>query len=284
MRPAPIQVNYLGYPGTMGADFIDYIVADSFIIPREHEGDYAEKVVRLPGSYQVNDRARKIGATPSRRELGLPETGFVFCTFNQAYKILPETFAVWMRLLAAVPGSILWVLESNAAALANMRRQSAAQGIDPARLVSAPLAPPEQHLGRMRAADLFLDTWPYNAHTSASDALWSGLPVVTYAGDTFASRVAGSLLRALGVPELVADSVQGYERVALQLASRPLEMAAMRRKVEACRDTGALFDTPGFTRSLETAYAAMWERYSAGQAPAAINIEASAAGQPPSNV
>src|SRR6185436_8043295 len=200
LRPAPVQVNYLGYPGTMGADFIDYLIADRFLIPAAHAADYSEKLVLLPGSYQVNDRKRPVAATPSRRELGLPEHGFVFCCFNHTYKILPETFSVWMRLLEAVPGSILWLLESNPWAGENLRREARMRGVDPERLVFAPPLPMDRHLGRLAAADLFLDTTPYNAHTTASDALWVGLPVLTAPGDTFASRVAGSLLTAVGLP------------------------------------------------------------------------------------
>jgi protein O-GlcNAc transferase len=272
LRPAPVQVNYLGYPATMGAQFIDYLVADPFVIPAQHEADYSEKLVLMPGSYQVNDRKRKIAATPSRRALGLPERGFVFCSFNQPYKILPETFALWMRLLAAVPDGVLWLLEYNGSALANLRKEAARRGIAPHRLVAAPPLRPEEHLGRLRAADLFLDTWPYNAHTSASDALWAGVPVLTFPGATFASRVAGSLVSAAGMPELIADSQQAYEQAALRLASAPAELAALRQRLAARRGDAALFDAPAFTRALEAAFMRMHDHWRAGRPPARIDL------------
>ena len=272
LRPAPLQVNYLGYPGTMGADFIDYLVADRFVVLPEHAADYSEKLVLLPGSYQVNDRRRPIAATPSRRELGLPENGFVFCCFNNVYKFLPEMFSVWMRLLQSAPGSVLWLLESNPWAGENLRREAASRGIDPRRLIFAPMLPLDRHLGRMKAADLFLDTLPYNAHTTASDALWAGLPVLTAPGDTFASRVAGSLLRAVGMPELIVDSIQSYEALALEFALQPDRIAAVRGKLARSKDTAPLFDTPRFARDLESAYEAMWRQYLSGGVPHRIEI------------
>ena len=265
LRPAPIQVNYLGYPGTMGADFIDYLVADAFVVPPEHEPDYSEKLVLMPGSYQVNDRQRPLPPTPGRGALGLAPDAFVFCCFNQAYKIMPGVFDAWMRMLAAVPGSVLWLLDS--AALANLRREAAARGVDPARLVAAPPLPLAQHLARIGAADLFLDTLPYNAHTSASDALWMGLPVLTCPGDTFASRVAGSLLAAVGMPELIAGSLEQYEATALRLGSNPAELAGLRGKLRAARNSAPLFDTPGFARAIEAAYVQMWQHLLAGGGP-----------------
>jgi protein O-GlcNAc transferase len=272
LRPAPLQVNYLGYPGTMGADFIDYLVADRFVVPPAHDADYSERLVRLPGCYQVNDRRRAIADTPARAALGLPEQGFVFCSFNHAYKILPGLFALWMRLLAATPGSVLWLLESNPWAVANLRREAGERGIDARRIVFAPQQPLDQHLGRMRAADLFLDTFPCNAHTTASDALWAGLPLLTHAGETFASRVAGSLLTAVGLPELVAGSLADYEALALALARDPARLAELRARLGRNRSTSPLFDTPQFARNLEAAYLEMWRIRASGSPPRAIEL------------
>jgi predicted O-linked N-acetylglucosamine transferase (SPINDLY family) len=270
LRPAPIQASFIGYPGTMGADFIDYLVADRWVAPPEHAADYSEKLVYMPGSYQVNDRKRAAAGVPTRSQLGLPETGFVFCCFNQAYKILPETFAVWMRLLAQLPGSVLWLLQTNRWAAENLRRHAAGSGVDPARLLFAPLLPHARHLARVGAADLMLDTWPYNAHTTASDALWVGLPVLTCPGETFASRVAAGQLAALGVPELIAGSKGAYEALALALARAPARLSELRRKVLARRDASPLFDTPDFTRHLELAYQEMWRVHLSRGTPRAI--------------
>ncbi|MEW6690858.1 MAG: tetratricopeptide repeat protein, partial [Pseudomonadota bacterium] len=271
LRPAPVQVSYLGYPGTMGAEFIDYLVGDRVVTPVEHAGDYTEKLVLMPDCYQVNDRRRAVAATPSRGALGLPE-GFVFCCFNQSYKILPEVFSAWMRLLQAVPGSVLWLLEWNPATADNLRREADAHGIPAERLAFAPQLPLAEHLGRLAAADLFLDTCPYNAHTTASDALWAGLPVLTCSGETFASRVAGSLLHAVGLPELVTHSLPEYEALALRLARAPAELAALRGKLQRSRETAALFDTPRYVRNLEKAYEAMWATHSAGGVPRPIEL------------
>ena len=220
LRPAPIQVNYLGYPGTMGAPFMDYILVDDFIVPPEQQPFFTEQLVHLPGCYQVNDSRRDIAAqTPTRAACGLPQHGFVFCCFNNSYKITPEVFAVWMRLLQAVPRSVLWLLEGNRWVPANLRREAEARGVAGERLVFAPRLAGPEHLARHRLADLFLDTYPVNAHTTASDALWAGCPVLTLAGETFASRVAGSLLRALGLFDLVTTSLAAYEALALQLCA-----------------------------------------------------------------
>lgn len=271
LRPAPVQVNYLGYPGTMGADFIDYLVSDRFI-SAGRAGDYSEQLVLMPDSYQVNDRRRPVGATPSRPALGLPGNGFVFCCFNQPYKILPEVFAVWMRMLQAVPGSVLWLLELNPWVAPNLRREASARGVDPARLVFAPLLPLAEHLGRLPAADLFLDTLPVNAHTTASDALWAGLPLLTCTGETFASRVAGSLLAAAGIPELITGSLAEYEALGLRLARAPGELAELRRRLSRDRDTAPLFDTPRFVRHLEAAFETMWRIHCSGAAPRLIAL------------
>lgn len=272
LRPAPLQVSYIGYPATMGAEFIDYLVADRFVIPEAHAADYAENLVRMPGSFFVVDRRRAVAATPSRRELGLPEDAFVFCCFNQTYKILPQVFAVWMRLLAALPGSVLWLLEGSPRSTQNLRREARACGVAPERLIFAPKLPLDRHLGRVRAGDLFLDTAPYNAHTTASDALWVGVPVLTCAGETFAARVAGSLLSAAGMPELITHSMADYEALALRLARSPDTLGGLRRRLDANRRTAALFDTPAYVRDLEQAYARMWALHTSGIAPQRIDV------------
>jgi predicted O-linked N-acetylglucosamine transferase (SPINDLY family) len=272
-RPAPLQVNYLGYPGTMGAGFIDYIVADRFLIPTEAERYYAERVVRLPDSYQVNDSKRPIAArTPARSECALPERGFVFCCFNNHFKITPEVFAVWMRLLRRVEGSVLWLLQGDAATERNLRREAQARGVDGSRLGFVAKADLPEHLARHRLADLFVDTLPYNAHTTASDALWAGLPVLTCAGRTFAARVAGSLLHAVGLPELVTESLEAYEREALALAAEPERLAALRTRLARNRATAPLFDTDRFRRHLEAAYRTMWELHQRGEPPRRFGV------------
>jgi len=261
-RPAPIQVNYLGYPGTMGAEFMDYIIADPFLVPEDRQPFYSEALAYLPDCYQSNDTKREISEqVPSRAECGLPERGFVFCCFNNTYKITPAFFDIWMRLLHAVPGSVLWLLEANAAAKTNLRREAAARGIDPERLIFAPRQHLPEHLARHRHADLFLDTLPCNAHTTASDALWASLPLLTCAGETFAGRVAGSLLQACGMPELITTSPEAYEAIALKLASEPSRVAVLRRRLEQQRLSAALFDIARFTRNLEAAYIRMWEEF-----------------------
>lgn len=275
LRPAPIQVSYLGYSGTMGAEFIDYLIGDRYVTPPESAEHFAEKLVWLPDSFQVNDRTRAVAQTPPRNELGLPERSFVYCCFNQTYKIAPRVFAVWMRLLEGVRESVLWLPETNPWAVQNLRREAQRHGIDPERLVFAPKLPHlERHLGRLRAADLFLDTMPYNAHSTASDALWVGLPVLTCEGNTFASRVAGSLLSAVGLQELIARSTEEYEALALRLARMPQELAAVREKLSGIRSSAPLFDTPRFVRNLEAAYVRMWDTYLAGNEPRAIELQA----------
>jgi predicted O-linked N-acetylglucosamine transferase (SPINDLY family) len=274
-RPAPVQVSYLGYPATMGAAFIDYVIVDDVVAPAGDQPFFAEKLVHLGGCYQANDRQRAIAATvPSRAACGLPPAGFVFASFNNSYKITPDMFAVWMRLLAAVPGSVLWLLEANELVARNLRREAEHRRIDPARLVFAPRAPLPEHLARHRHADLFLDTLPCNAHTTASDALWAGLPVLTCAGSTFAGRVAASLLAAAGLPELVAASLVDYERAALALARDPDRLAALRERLARNRETSALFDLPRLTAQLEAAYVRMWRQWSAGEAPALFRVDA----------
>ena len=276
-RLAPVQVSYLGYPGTVGADFLDYILADATVLPMDQQRFYGEKIIHLPDSYQANDDRRAIApATPSRAEVGLPADGFVYCCFNNAYKITPEVFTSWMRILNAVPGSVLWLLANDAEAMDRLRAVAAGQGIDPARLVFGPALPSAQHLARQRLADLFLDTLPYNAHTTASDALWAGLPVLTQMGQAFAGRVAASLLNAVGLPEMITQDATGYEALATALGRDPARAAALKAKLAAAIPKAPLFDTPRFTRHLEHAYRMMWQRHMAGLAPEAFVVPAEA--------
>jgi predicted O-linked N-acetylglucosamine transferase (SPINDLY family) len=272
-RPAPVQVNYLGYPGTMGADYMDYILADRFLIPESQKHHCAEKVVYLPDTFQANDSGRRIAdATPSRTEAGLPERGFVFCAFNNSYKITPALFSIWMRLLDRVPGSVLWLVASNREVEANLRREAASAGIAAERLVFARRMSYPEHLARYRLADLFLDTLPFNGGTTASDALWAGLPVITCAGEAFASRMAGSLLHAIGLPELVTNSLAEYEALALRLATDAQVLADLRQRLARNRDTYPLFDTDRFRRNLEAAYVTMWEKTQRGEPPASFAV------------
>ncbi|MGE5537264.1 MAG: tetratricopeptide repeat protein [Gemmatimonas sp.] len=272
-RPAPVQVNWFGYPGTMGADYIDYIIADRLIIPAEHEVHFAEKVVCLPDSYQPNDSRRPSAAPPpSRSDAGLPDRGFVFCSFNQTFKTLPTVFDIWMRLLRAIDGSVLWLLDPGKAAAANLRREAQARGVAGERIVFAPRVASDRHLARHAVADLFLDTLPYNAHVTASDALWAGLPIVTCPGRTFAARVCGSLLSAAGVPELVARSLADYEDLALRLARDPSALGAIRRRLVENRATCRLFDTDRLRRHIEAAYEIMWRRTKTRLPPQAFSV------------
>jgi protein O-GlcNAc transferase len=273
-RPAPIQASYLGFPGTMGGEFIDYVIADKMVAPFEHQSFYTEKIVHLPDCYQVNDTKRKITErTPTRQEAGLPEKGFVFCCFNNNWKITPDVFSVWMRLLRAVEGSVLWLLSDNKGAERNLRKEAQAHGINPARLVFAGRLPLEDHLARHRVADLFLDTLPYNAHTTASDALWAGLPVVTRLGESFAGRVAASLLNAIGLRELVTHSIEDYEALALRLAKEPSLLEGYRNQLAKNRLTHPLFDTDRFRRHIEAAYLHMWEIWQRGEQPRSFAVE-----------
>jgi predicted O-linked N-acetylglucosamine transferase (SPINDLY family) len=276
-RPAPVQVNYLGYPGTMGADFIDYIIADPVLVPAPDQRSYGEKVAYLPHSYLPHDDASRSVSDRSfdRDEFGLPENGFVFCCFNNVYKLNPGQFQARLKLLAAIEGSVLWLSDTNAAAKTNLRKQALADGIDPARLIFANRIPSAaDHLARHRLADLFLDTLPYNAHTTASDALWAGLPVLTQIGETFAGRVAASLLTAVGLPELIAPTPQQFESMAVELANDPARLAAIRDKLAQNRSALPLFNTKLYTRHLETAYAAMYQRHQSGLAPDHIYVPA----------
>jgi len=273
-RCAPVQVNYLGFPGTLGATYYDYIMADATVIPEDQRQHYLEKVVYLPHCYQPNDAQRKISERIfSRSELGLPEHGFVFCCFNNGYKILPETFDGWMRILHAVEGSVLWLLDHNALATRNLQREAQARGIDAHRLIFAARMPLADHLARHRLADLFIDTLPYNAHTTASDALWAGLPVLTCMGTTFAARVAGSLLRTMDLPELITHTQAAFEARAIALAQDPSELSEIQSKLRVHRDTSPLFDAPLFTRHIEAAYRTMQTRYQAALPPEHFSVE-----------
>jgi protein O-GlcNAc transferase len=279
MRAAPIQVNCLGYPGTMGAEYIDYLLADSILIPEEDRRHYAEKIAYLPDTYQVNDSKRLIADKRfTRIECALPEKAFVFCCFNNNYKITPEIFDLWMRLLNRVEGSVLWLLEDNVSATKNLRAEAQARSIAPGRLVFAKRLDLPEHLARHRLADLFLDTLPYNAHTTASDALWAGLPVMTCLGETFAGRVAASLLNAVGLPELITHNLDEYEAIALELATNPQRLSSLRQKLAVNCLTHPLFDTARFTKHIESAYVAMCERHQAGLAPEHLYVPA-ASGQ-----
>jgi predicted O-linked N-acetylglucosamine transferase (SPINDLY family) len=258
-RSCPVQASYLGYPGTMGCDFIDYILADEIVVPREDATHFSEKIVHLPGCYQVNDSHRPLPPTPPRAELGLPQGAFVFCSFNNNWKITAPVFDVWMRLLAAVPGSVLWLLADNDEARRNLCLAAETRGIVSSRLVFAPRVTLAEHLARHGAADLFLDTQPYNAHTGASDALWMGLPLVTCLGTSFAGRVAASLLQAVGLPELATHNLADYESLALVLARDRTRLKNLRKRLDAGRATTPLFDADRFRRGLEAAYEKMWE-------------------------
>jgi predicted O-linked N-acetylglucosamine transferase (SPINDLY family) len=273
-RPAGIQVSFLGYPGTSGTPYLDYIVADPVVIPPEDRHHYSEKVVTLPDSYFPNDRKRRIAEEiPARSAVGLPERAVVFCCFNNSYKITAGMFDIWMKLLRAVDGSVLWLLQSNPTAVENLKREASARGVASERLVFAPYASIDDHLARHRLADIFLDTRHYNAHTTACDALWAGLPVVTLTGETFASRVATSLLHAVGMPEFATSSVEEYERLALDLASNPANVSAAKEKLARNRMSTALFDTARFTRYLEAAYMAMVDRHRRSQGPDHISVQ-----------
>jgi protein O-GlcNAc transferase len=272
-RPAPIQVNYLGYPGTTGADFIDYIIADPIVLPLHRQSCYTEKIVHLPDCYQANDRKRADSARmPTREEVGLPAQGFVFCCFNNTWKITPAVFDVWMRLLRALDDSALWLLGDNEDAERNLRKEAASRSVDPARLIFAERIDSAHHLARHRLADLFLDTLPVNAHATASYALWAGVPVLTCQGKAFAGRVGASLLNAIGLSELVTHSLAEYEALALSLAREPELLGSYRDRLARNRLTYPLFDTDRFRRHIEAAYRLMWERWQQGKEPDSFEI------------
>jgi protein O-GlcNAc transferase len=273
-RPAPLQVSYLGFPATMGADFIDYMLVDPIVVPLNQQPFFSEKLVHLPGSYQANDRRREIASVEtSRQDWGLPAEGPVLCSFNSSYKISPEFFDIWMRLLHSVPDGVLWLLETNGLIKGNLRSEAETRGVDPDRLIFAPIVAAAAHLERHRHADLFLDTLPCNAHTTASDALWAGLPVLTCRGETFAGRVAASLLTAAGLQELVTGSLGDYEHMALALTRDPQRLNALQHKLQDSRQSHPLFDLPTTTANIEAAYARMWQTWLSGEKPTAFSIE-----------
>ena len=274
-RPAPIQVNYLGYPGTTGAEYMDYVLADETVLPLDQQPFFAEKIAHLPDCYHVNDATRPISSyVAPRSDLGPPDQGFVFCCFNQTFKISAPIFGVWMRLLARVHGSVLWLSEMSDLAQDNLRREAAARGVDPDRLIFAPkMDNSADHLARHRAADLFLDTLPYNAHSTTCDALWAGLPVVTCTGNFFAGRVAASMLKAAGLPELATSSLEDYEALALKLAGDPALLQSTKQKLERNRPTCRLFDSDRFRRHIEAAYETMWDIYRRGESPRNFRVE-----------
>jgi protein O-GlcNAc transferase len=280
LRPAPIQISYLGYASTMGADFIDYILADNIALPAGQQDVYSEKIVHLPDCFMPNDTTKAISpSTPSRQEAGLPDGGFVFCCFNNSHKITPVLFDVWMRLLNGVDGSVLWLAADQSAVMANLRREAAARNIDPARLIFAPKVDRlEDHLARHRLADLFLDTLPYNAHATANDALWAGLPLVTCTGTSFAGRVATSLLHAIGLPDLASDDLAEYETLALRLASDPPLLQEVRQRLARNRSTLPLFDTRRQCRHIESAYLTMWDILERGEEPRGFAVAVGSGG------
>jgi predicted O-linked N-acetylglucosamine transferase (SPINDLY family) len=273
LRAAPIQVNYLGYPGTMGVGYMDYLIADRTVIPRAHQPHYAEKIIYLPNSFIPFDSSYAIAdKTFTREELGLPPKGFVFCCFNSIYKITPDVFDRWMRILTRVQGSTLWLSHANATAAGNLRKEAVRRGVDPERLIfAARWASSPEHLARLRTADLFLDTLPYNAHATALDALWATLPVLTCEGQGFAGRVAASLLRTVDLPELITGSLSQYEDIASRLAEDPAGLSQLRRRLAQNRSSTPLFDTEKYTRNLEAAYEQIHERHNSGAAPVHVN-------------
>jgi protein O-GlcNAc transferase len=271
-RAAPIQVSFLAYPGTLGSDSMDYIVADRQVIPGEARAHYAEQVIYVPGCYQVNDSARVAGPMRTRREQGLPDSGFVFCCFNSSYKITPSVFDDWMAILRSVPNSVLWLLKGSVEACENLRKEAQRRGVDAGRLVFAPWQPVEEHLGRCALADLFLDTFPYNAHTTASDALWSRVPVLTRAGATFVSRVATSLLHAVGLAELSVPSAEAYRGTAIRLAHAQGELESLRDRLAIARARSTLFDSVWYCRQLEAAFEEIVARDRRGEAPSPLSL------------
>jgi predicted O-linked N-acetylglucosamine transferase (SPINDLY family) len=273
-RPAPVQVNYLGFPATLGATYIDYIIADSTVIPKGERRFYDERVVWLPHSYQANDRRRVIAEnTPNRATLGLPEDAFVFCNFNQSYKLTPQTFASWMRIVRSAEGSVLWLLRSSPLFAENLTHFAQEHGVTSDRLIFAPPVVPDQHLARLKQANLFLDSLPYNAHTTASDALWASLPLLTFRGTAFPGRVASSLLYAIGLPELVTDNLDAYEALALKLACDPSFYQVIKQKLAYNRLNTPLFDTNHFCRDIEAAYRQMWEAHKRGEIPRGFSVK-----------
>jgi predicted O-linked N-acetylglucosamine transferase (SPINDLY family) len=272
-RPCPIQVNFLGFPGTLGAPFYDYIIGDPNVTPTEHAPDYSEKIAQMPVCYQPNDRSRAIGPRPTRAACGLPERGFVFCSFNVPYKITSEMFDIWCRLLQRVENSVLWLYKASAQARHNLTVEAQRRGVAASRLVWAEPVHQTQHLGRLQLADLFLDTRPVCAHTTASDALWAGVPIITCPGETFVSRVAASILQAADLPELIAPDLARYESQALALAGDSDRMKTLKERLAQSRERCALFDSVRYTRGLEALFTRMHERYRQGLPPAYLGAD-----------
>lgn len=276
-KPAPLQVSYLGFPGTTGAPYIDYVISDAHVTPLSAAEDFSEKIAHLPVCYQSNDGARPLPVAPTRASQGLPDNALVLCGFNQPYKISPEVFDLWCQVLNRLPNAVLWLLGWNDQAPPALRDEAIARGVDPSRLIFAPSVPQAHHLDRIACADIFLDTWPCNGHTTASDMLWAGVPVVTYSGKTFASRVAGSLLHAVGVPETICDSVEAYEAKVMELATHESIRLDIRHRVEQARHTSPLFSGERIARDIEALYESMWARQLAGLAPAHLPAVCSSA-------
>jgi protein O-GlcNAc transferase len=273
LHPAPVQVSYLGFPGSTGADFLDYIITDKIVTPEDHAPYYTEHFVYMPHCYQVNDHNQSISNKYWKREdFRLPESCFVFCSFNQPYKINPLIFDGWMRILQQIPESVLWLLLMNRTAEENLRKEAEARGIKAERLIFADRLPKDEHLARLRFADLALDTQIVNGHTTTSDALWAGVPVITLQGCHFASRVSSSILSAIGFTELITHSLEEYEALAVKLARNPVELQEIRQRIANNRLVAPLFDTPRFVRNLETAYKEMWKIFLAGEAPKQIEV------------
>jgi len=272
-RAAPIQINYLGYPGTMGANFIDYLVADSTIIPKEYRNYYSEKIIYMPHSYQPNDNNRLISKKEiTKSDMGLPEDSFVFCCFNNSYKITSVEFDIWMNLLKKVEGSVLWLLKTNKWAQTNLRKEAEKRGVNQDRIIFAERLPQAEHLARQKLADLFIDTFNVNAHTTASDALWGGLPVVTKAGKGFAARVTASLLNAIELPELVTENEKAYEDLILELALNREKLSKIKGKLVMNRISKPLFDSEMYTKNLENGYQQVYQNFINGNKPKTINV------------
>jgi predicted O-linked N-acetylglucosamine transferase (SPINDLY family) len=272
-RPAPVQLSYLGYPGSLAAPYIDYFLADEWVIPPRARSHYTEKIVALPDTYQANDDRRVLTPPPSREQAGLPVGSRVLCVFNATYKISPKVFEIWCAVLRAVPDSVLWLLGTHERSRVNLRREAEQRGVAPERLIFAERVTYEEHLARLQLADLYLDTFPFNGGASASDALWAGVPLITCAGEAFASRMGGSLLKAVGLPELICESLEQYEHRALEVASDPAQLAAMRKHLTQHRRSAPLFDAARFCRHLEQAYLVMHERVRRGEQPSDITVE-----------
>tara|TARA_B100000700_G_C14828256_1_gene753262 strand:- start:123 stop:962 length:840 start_codon:yes stop_codon:yes gene_type:complete len=271
---APIQLNYLGYPGTSGSKFIDYIVADKILIPKENQKYYSEKIIYLPNTYQPRDSSQKIcNKTYKKEDLGLPENSFVFCCFNQNYKITPNIFSIWMKLLKRIDNSVLWLLEENQTASSNLKKEAEKKGIKSDRIIFAKRMAQPEHLARHKLADIFVDTFPYNAHTTCSDALWSNLPVITLTGQSFASRVGASILNAIDLKELITTTEEEYENLLFKLATDKEELEKIKNKLKKNKIKKPLFDTKLYTKNLETAYTKIYEIYNSGSEVKNINID-----------